>query len=528
MGYHSSPALAFLMTVFNVRLGWWLGNPRHPEAWKNPGPRFGLFYLLLELLGQSNDRSRYVYLSDGGHFENLGLYELVRRRCRYIVVSDASQDGALAFEDLGNAIRKCRVDLGIEIDLDVDPIRQRGDQHHSLRQCAVGRIHYERVEAQATPGILVYLKPALTGAEPTDILNYAARQPEFPHQTTADQWFDESQFESYRQLGYYIVKKTFTSATETPGALDNEALFVALRQWWYPPSAVAPGAFTRHGATLDNLFTQLRRDEKLRFLDRQFYPAWGHLTKDATPPQQPEFWLPDDQEAIRQGFYFCNSLIQLMENVYLDLHLELEYDHPDNRGWMNLFSHWSWSGMFRLTWAMSASTYGTRFQRFCERYLRLTIGDIAIQALPLPEPCTADSLAALLQQAQRDLELNFLEASLIARFHQEYPAAVRCIYLLRIVVSNPLDPGRSLRFPFGFALTDGNHHLVYFRVQDHVRKMGLARQALTELVRVYHLEAAQLLAMPQDALEVPTSADQEQFVRLLQSVKYATDLRQAN
>ncbi len=87
MGYHSSPALAFLMTVFNVRLGRWCGNPVDESAWTRPGPHVAAWRLLRELLGLTTSTSGYVYLSDGGHFENLGLYELVRRRCRFVVAS---------------------------------------------------------------------------------------------------------------------------------------------------------------------------------------------------------------------------------------------------------------------------------------------------------------------------------------------------------------------------------------------------------------------------------------------------------
>ena len=127
MGYHSSPPMAFLLTIFNFRLGLWIRNPRHKEFRlkrlrrnDNPSsPWFGLFYLLAELFGMVNDAAAFVYLTDGGHFENMGLYELVRRHCMTIVICDAEQDGKLAFEGLGMAIRKCRIDFGAEIDLDV-------------------------------------------------------------------------------------------------------------------------------------------------------------------------------------------------------------------------------------------------------------------------------------------------------------------------------------------------------------------------------------------------------------------------
>jgi hypothetical protein len=96
-GYHSSPTMAFLLTIFNVRLGLWIRNPRRqsfllPRVNGNPSsPAFGLFYLLAELFGMVNDKAAFVYLTDGGHFENMGLYELVRPHCMTIVICDAEQ-----------------------------------------------------------------------------------------------------------------------------------------------------------------------------------------------------------------------------------------------------------------------------------------------------------------------------------------------------------------------------------------------------------------------------------------------------
>lgn len=141
MGYHSSAPLAFLMTVFNVRLGRWIGNPSSVKA-SRQGPELGLPYLLFELFGMTNAERDYVYLSDGGHFENLGIYELVRRRCRFIVVCDAEEDGQLQFDALGNAIEKCRTDFGVNIRINVDPIRCTRDNAKEGRHCAVGTINY--------------------------------------------------------------------------------------------------------------------------------------------------------------------------------------------------------------------------------------------------------------------------------------------------------------------------------------------------------------------------------------------------
>jgi hypothetical protein len=210
MGHHTSAPLAFLMTIFNVRLGWWLGNPRYNlKEESRYGPGAGLFYLMFELFGKTSDRSKYVYLSDGGHFENLGVYELVKRRCRLIIACDAGEDSKYQFGELGNVIEKCRVDLGVDIKMDVDALKPEEEKEFSGSHIASGEILYNNIDPDAKPGRLIYVKSTLTGDEPIDILRYKNQHSEFPHQTTADQWFNESQFESYRMLGYHIVEKTF-------------------------------------------------------------------------------------------------------------------------------------------------------------------------------------------------------------------------------------------------------------------------------------------------------------------------------
>jgi hypothetical protein len=242
MGFHSSPALGFLMTVFNVRLGWWVGNPRHPEYWRAAGPWLGLGYLLAELFGGTDDTGKYVYLSDGGHFENLGLYELVKRRCRFIVASDAGADKSLAFDDLGSAIRKCRSDMGIEIKLKTDRIFASGTPPFSKWHCAIADICYSGSDKDAKDGTLVYIKSSLTSDEPADVLNYKSQKDDFPHQSTGDQWFTESQFESYRALGQHIVETVLhgaeIQAPGPPGAVDVEALFTQLKNFWSNPESI--------------------------------------------------------------------------------------------------------------------------------------------------------------------------------------------------------------------------------------------------------------------------------------------------
>jgi hypothetical protein len=208
MGYHSSPVISFVMMLFNARLGWWLANPGEPGrgAWNKDGPTNSLFPILNEMLGRTNDESDWVYLSDGGHFENLGLYEMVLRRCATIVIVDGSGDPDYNFEDLGNAIRKVRVDLGISIEFG-DGIPIYGPRDVRNRYCAVGRIRYDLADSNGSMGRILYVKACLNGTEPVDVRHYAANNPDFPQQGTEQLWFDEAQFESYRRLGSHIIQQ---------------------------------------------------------------------------------------------------------------------------------------------------------------------------------------------------------------------------------------------------------------------------------------------------------------------------------
>jgi hypothetical protein len=200
MGYHTRPAVAALLAIFNVRLGWWTGNSRNPTYWKEYAP--GIWYLFAELFARATDSDRYVYLSDGGHFENLGIYELVRRRVRFIICSDGDADALFQFGDLANAVEHCRADFGVEISilaekkfkLTTAPFR---DTHY-----AIGKIKYPDSTA---PGILLYIKSSLTDNEPADVLGLRATDTNFPHDTTANQFFDQTRFEAYRALGEHMM-----------------------------------------------------------------------------------------------------------------------------------------------------------------------------------------------------------------------------------------------------------------------------------------------------------------------------------
>ncbi len=362
MGYHSNPAIAFLLTVFNVRLGWWLRNPRRrqsavaaspaqdppakPPTAPRPlpsSPRFGVLKLATELLGHSDDVTSYVYLTDGGHFDNMGLYELLRRRCRDIIVCDGEADSHLHFEGIGMAIRKARLDFGIEVTLEhIDPVRTDPDRtaptplapvaHTAMPKagapsiapsamggtsresatapaqsqpnphpeshphpesqtqpqtenqsaaptpptpqdepqhpaelpyvlsahisstdpsgvtgsltprsaptveglssfaefpgnsihCVHGTIRYPEDSSPDQFGRILYIKASLTGDEPPDLLNYRRQHENFPHDTTLNQFFTESQFESYRRLGEHIILTDKTAISWMQRHLDPQ------------------------------------------------------------------------------------------------------------------------------------------------------------------------------------------------------------------------------------------------------------------------------------------------------------------
>ena len=233
MGQGTNAAMSFLLTVFDARLGWWLGNPlKKAPIWKRIGPDVGLFRLLAELFGSTNDRSNYVYLSDGGHFENMGMYELVRRRCRLIIASDGGADTGRTFGGLANAMRKCRNDFGVPITIDLSKFNFGEGKRFSDVHCAVGQIHYDAVDPGAPKGTLLFLKTTLTGDEPADVLNYQDANPDFPNQSTADQFFDESQFESYRALGYHTVQSVFENIESDELGLGHDELCAMLEHAW--------------------------------------------------------------------------------------------------------------------------------------------------------------------------------------------------------------------------------------------------------------------------------------------------------
>ncbi len=241
MGASSNRILAFLMTLLNVRLGYWLYNPQKLISGtfqKRLGfymlNRVGPICLFDEMRAKLNEKSSFVNISDGGHIENLGIYELLRRRCKVIIVSDAECDPELTFPSLIQLIRYAWIDMGIRIAIKTDDIAcnlqsikkgkkadnslQPPDQKSlgfSCVHCAAGKIYYGHKNDDTQTGYLLYLKASLTGDENEDILRYREEHETFPHQTTADQIYDEAQFESYRSLGYHVAKSVGITEADT-------------------------------------------------------------------------------------------------------------------------------------------------------------------------------------------------------------------------------------------------------------------------------------------------------------------------
>jgi hypothetical protein len=381
-GYHSNPATAFLLTVFNARLGWWLRNPRtltedgttlnvddairpdgkirsmmdtHP--W--PSPHFSLFALVRELLGQSNDTSSYVYLTDGGHFDNMGLYELVRRRCRYIVICDSEEDGNVRFSGIGMAIRKCRIDFGAEINLDLRPLEHIGDTQLSSSHCVTGTIRYP--EDPDSTGTVVYIKSSLTGDETSDVLNYKKEHSSFPHDTTANQWFTESQFESYRRLGHHVAYSVLEPAG--PDSLHCETLdgrsryFNNLYHIWWPPTPEMDRYASTHTTRYVELLEQVRIDQNLPgFFDMLFVPGEGTWKKGRS------------NEQIAYAVCYSYQLIEFIWMIFMQLDLVFpeKSNHPHARGWRLMFKEWAKIDVVREGWLKYRSTFSQRFRNFVE------------------------------------------------------------------------------------------------------------------------------------------------------------------
>lgn len=292
--------------------------------------------------------------------------------------------------------------------------------------------------------------------------------------------------------------------------INIERVFVGLRRAWHPPSAAVESSFTRLTQSLGVLFGRLGADPDLAGLHAEVYrdfPGLPALPAEAAEPAAAKSDSADrDGERRRKGFYFCNSLIQLMEDVYLDLKLELDYLHPDNSGWMNLFRHWSQSDTFRLAWAVSASTYGLRFQDFCRRRLRLSLGSTELESLwekgvsELSPRDAAKNRTDLEPAEQRLIEM-FTIPNVRGKANEVAERVEQVVVGSLVVPSSrtneleasgrsalePEDRSQLARLTSGIALLgrspeEERGRVLTLRVRRHLRSQGLARLMMNDLV----------------------------------------------
>jgi len=430
------PAVSFLMCAFNLRLGLWAPHPLNP----NEKLVFKGVPFFLEMFGQTdcdpppptaasdttlekirnlplgnacafvgekyqqagqrvdelNRSVHMLHLSDGGHFENLALYELVRRHCRYVIVSDCGADPQVAFDDLANAQRLVREDFGVEIDLDVTPLRP--DAAGRARQHAVvGTIHYDGYDG-TDKGTIIYFKPALTGDEPPDVLQYQARNTAFPHEGTGDQFYDAAQWESYRRLGEHAGNVVFRYLEKVPP--DKawrqqfvENAFLEATQRWHP----SPERLTENFLALTERCAELEaavRDEAPAGLRAEFFPEVGAVLQ-ASPPAAS---TPEDEV---RTVYFLMLVAQVMEDAWLAADLENNWSHPLNEGWMNYLQRWASTPSFRRWWPVLRPLYSPAFRDFVRDRFQIVIKD----SLARQEPAIAGAELVLRQLPANDARL---------------------------------------------------------------------------------------------------------------------------
>ncbi len=264
MGYKSNRLMSFFMTLLNLRLGYWALNPkilqntpysdisglksyfsaamREIAAKTAKKVDYALtlwpYYNIAELLGTMHSRRIRVNLSDGGNIENLAVFELLRRKCRLIIASDAGADPDYTFSDLKNLLIRARNELEISIEFseEQDPekiIRPSLRTGQSQKHYVIGNIYAleESGEEKEWIGYFVYVKASVTAQreklsaekKKNDFYSYKNYHPDFPHESTVDQFFDAEQWEAYKTLGEEIgndLFKDFKGVVSIEGLMD--------------------------------------------------------------------------------------------------------------------------------------------------------------------------------------------------------------------------------------------------------------------------------------------------------------------
>jgi len=408
------PAVSFLMCALNLRLGLWVSHPGNPAVRfrslvglpfffemfgcskcepltppARPPPAAGTDSAapitgmdrvaqqaelaqsrVVQELSFARRHFSYLHLSDGGHFENLGLYELVRRHCRYVIVSDCGADAEVAFDDLANAIRRIREDFGVEVDLDVEPLRP--DEHgRSAQHAVVGTIHYDGLGGTDKGGV-IYFKPTLTGDEPPDVLQYRTRNTTFPHESTGDQFYDEAQWESYRRLGEHCGTSVMRAAefdiSKRANFVDN--LFLDVSKRWQRNQEQHRQVFQELTARCGELETDLRENAPPGLL-AELFPELAEIQGTPVPAAAPT--EVDDAQVRLRTLFFLMRVLQVMEDAWAGADLDENWSHPVNSGWMSYFQRWASCPSFRHWWPILRPIYSDGFRNFVRERFELRL-----------------------------------------------------------------------------------------------------------------------------------------------------------
>jgi hypothetical protein len=239
-------------------------------------------------------------------------------------------------------VRKCRTDFAAEID--INPRQLRPVEGLSRAHCAVGTITYRG----GVKGTILYFKTTMTGDEPADIEGYRQRNPAFPQQSTADQFFSESQFESYRRLGLHCVESAID-----PVKLPLDKTFERLSVRWQTPPGTPESASTQHAGAYSKLLDQWAKTAGLETHDAEFVPD--------VPPGF-------ESGPARAQLFFILDLLQFMDNVFVDCHFgqSENRDHPSNEGWMNIFRHWARQQPVQKVWQGQRENFRGAFRYFMD------------------------------------------------------------------------------------------------------------------------------------------------------------------
>ena len=245
-GITMNPLVSAVMSLLNIRLGMWVGNPffattgkrrRIPTFW-DPGLVSGIFQQ-----AHTFD-STYLELTDGGHFENLALYELVRRRTKVILIVDGEADPKISLASLVSATRRIEEDFGATLEFEAgmgpaqlvmypekDQRNYPADTRYAAAPFALGKLTYNHpVEKD---GLLIYVKSTVIQQMDFKTAGYLASNPEFPHQSTVDQFFDPAQFDAYRCLGYESIETALSALKDS----NSLGAYPALKSTLVSPDA---------------------------------------------------------------------------------------------------------------------------------------------------------------------------------------------------------------------------------------------------------------------------------------------------